>query len=100
MTSASNTKAEERHQPPPHLWWKFWRSTTEANMTTKKTYRQATLEEIEQINKDADEAERLYFESGLAAVPQVEAESRQPLQADIEADQPVIVDKTKCDQRQ
>jgi hypothetical protein len=55
---------------------------------------------MEQFNKDADEAERLYFESGLADVPQVEAESRQPRQADTEADQPVIVDKTKCDQRQ
>lgn len=64
-------------------------------MTTKKTYRPATPEEIEQMNKDADEAERLYFESGLVDVPQVKS-----LQADTEADQPVIVDKTKCDQRQ
>ena len=69
-------------------------------MTTPKTYRRATPEEIDQINKDADEAERLYFGFSLEDEPQVEAESRQPLQADTEADQPVIVDKTKCDQRQ
>jgi hypothetical protein len=36
---------------------------------TYKTYRLATPEEIEQINKAADEAERLYFESGLADEP-------------------------------
>jgi hypothetical protein len=69
-------------------------------MATRKTYRLATPEEMERINKAADEAERLYFESGLADDPLIEAESRQPLQADTEADPPVIVDKTKCDQRQ
>ena len=69
-------------------------------MTAHQTYRQATPEEIEQFNRDADEAERLYFGFSLEDEPKVEAESRQPLQADTEADQPVIVDKTKCDQRQ
>jgi hypothetical protein len=39
-------------------------------MANKKTYRLATPEEIEQINKDPDEAERLYFESGLSDEPQ------------------------------
>jgi hypothetical protein len=62
--------------------------------------RLATPEEMEQLNKVADEAERLYFESGLIDEPLIEADLRQPLQADSEADLPVIVDKTKCDQRQ
>jgi hypothetical protein len=38
-------------------------------MTTPKTNRLATPEEVEQINKDADEAERLHFESDLADAP-------------------------------
>jgi len=62
--------------------------------------RLATPEEMEQLNKVADEAERLYFESGVADEPPIEADLRQPLQADSEADPPVIVDKTRCDQRQ
>ena len=61
--------------------------------------RLATPEEMEQVNKKADEAERLYFESGLVDVPPIEADLCQPLQADSEADPPVIVDKTS-DQRQ
>lgn len=40
-------------------------------MTPHKTHRLATPEEIERINKDADEAELLYFESGLADVPMI-----------------------------
>lgn len=62
--------------------------------------RLATPEEMEEMNRKADEAERLYFESGLVDVPLIEADLRQPLQADGEADAPVIVDKTKGDQRQ
>ena len=61
--------------------------------------RLATPEEMEEMNRKADEAERLYFESGVAAEPLIEADLRQPLQADSEADTPVIVDKTS-DQRQ
>lgn len=40
-------------------------------MTTHKTNRLATPEEVEQINKDAEEAELLYFQSGLADVPMI-----------------------------
>ena len=64
-------------------------------MEYKNKYRHATPEEMEQLQKDADEAERLYFGSGLEGEPQVEAESCQPLQADTEADQPVIVEKNQ-----
>jgi hypothetical protein len=42
-------------------------------MIAYKTYRLATPEEIEQINKDADEAEMLYFHSGLADEPLIVA---------------------------
>jgi hypothetical protein len=63
-------------------------------MTTPKTNRLATSEEIERINKDADEAGCLYFEGSLS-----ESEARQPLQADAEADPPVFVDKTEFNQR-
>jgi hypothetical protein len=38
-------------------------------MTIPKTYRLATPEEMEQMKKYAEEAERLYFESGLSDVP-------------------------------
>jgi len=34
-------------------------------MTTPKTYRVATPDEMERLNRDADEAERLYFERSL-----------------------------------
>ncbi len=57
--------------------------------------RLATPEEMEQFNKVADEAERLYFESGVADEPLIEADFRQPLQVDSEADPPLIVDKTE-----
>ncbi len=57
--------------------------------------RLATPEEIEQFNRDADEAERLYFESGLPDVPPMDADSCEPLHADAEADPPVIVEKAE-----
>jgi hypothetical protein len=60
--------------------------------------RLATPEEMEEMNRKADEAERLHFESSVADEPLIEADLRQPLQADSEADPPVIVDKTS-DQR-
>ena len=59
-------------------------------MTIKMTCRRATPGEMMQIRKGDDEAERLYFENGLPG-PLIEAESCRPLQADTEADQPVIV---------
>ena len=62
--------------------------------------RLATPEEMEEMNRKADEAERLHFEFGVADEPQIEADLQQPLQADGEADTPVIVHKTRCDQRQ
>ena len=61
--------------------------------------RLATPEEMEEMNRKADEAERLYFEGGLPGEPLIEADSRQPLQADTEVDPPVVVHKTS-DQRQ
>jgi len=57
--------------------------------------RLATPEEMEEMNRKADEAERLHFESGVADEPVIEADLRQPLQADSEADPPLIVDKTE-----
>ena len=57
--------------------------------------RLATPEEMEEMNRKADEAERLYFEYGVAHEPPIEADLRQPLQADSEADPPVIVEKTE-----
>ena len=62
--------------------------------------RLATPEEMEEMNRKADEAELLHFESGVADEPLIEADLRQPLQADSEADPPVVVDKTRCNQRQ
>lgn len=50
---------------------------------------------MDRLNKNADEAERLYVESGLPDEPLIEAESRQLQQADAGADPPLIVDKTE-----
>lgn len=57
------------------------------------TGRLATPEEIERFNRDADEAERLYFESGLPGAPPNDAEAYRPPHAD--ADPPVIVDNVE-----
>ena len=57
--------------------------------------RLATPEEMEEMNRKADEAERLHFESVVADEPPIDADLRQPLQADSEADPPLIVDTTE-----
>ena len=61
--------------------------------------RLATPEEIERFNRDADEAERLYFEAGLADVPPNLAESHRSPQADADADPSVIVDNAEGERR-
>lgn len=64
--------------------------------TQQKHCREATPEEMAEYNRQADAAERYHFGLGIVEEPQPEAERRRPPQADADADQPLIVDKTKC----